>query len=87
MAPARRGGPFVSASDAIWCCSASDGDDLWYNTVYPESKWIGNWLGIDSDYANAGKVYGQTETYGIFNTAWNARSLPSLLNQLKELMP
>src|SRR5271157_25167 len=45
-------------SDAIWCCSATDGDGLWYNAAYPESSWIRDWQGIVSRYANQPDVIG-----------------------------
>lgn len=30
-------------SDADWCCNENDGNGLWYNARYPESKWIEDW--------------------------------------------
>jgi endoglucanase len=30
-------------SRADWCCSETDGNGLWYNTEYPESKWLADW--------------------------------------------
>ena len=27
-------------SNAIWCCSTSDGNGLWYNPDYSERKWV-----------------------------------------------
>jgi endoglucanase len=30
-------------SRADWCCNEKDGNGLWYNREYPESRWIGDW--------------------------------------------
>jgi len=30
-------------SRADWCCSESDGNGLWYNDEYPETKWLADW--------------------------------------------
>lgn len=30
-------------SRADWCCSETDGNGLWYNAEYPESKWLADW--------------------------------------------
>ncbi len=30
-------------SRADWCCSETDGNGLWYNAGYPESKWLADW--------------------------------------------
>lgn len=45
-------------SDAIWCCSNSDGDGLWYNNTYPETSWISDWQRMASRYANQPDVIG-----------------------------
>jgi endoglucanase len=31
----------VSRSD--WCCNEKDGNGLWYNREYPESRWLEDW--------------------------------------------
>lgn len=45
-------------SDAIWCCSDTDGDGLWYNNAYPESNWITDWQGMARRYASQPAVIG-----------------------------
>lgn len=45
-------------SDANWCCSEKDGNGLWYNGRYPESKWIADWQTIVRRYANNPWVVG-----------------------------
>jgi endoglucanase len=45
-------------SNADWCCSGTDGNTLWYNTDYPESKWIADWQGIVRRYKNVPQVIG-----------------------------
>jgi len=45
-------------SDAIWCCSNSDGDGLWYNNTYPESSWISDWKGMAQRYVGQPDVIG-----------------------------
>src|SRR4051812_32340457 len=30
-------------SRADWCCSETDGNGLWYNPQYPETKWLADW--------------------------------------------
>jgi endoglucanase len=30
-------------SNAGWCCSTTDNNELWYNSQYPESSWIADW--------------------------------------------
>jgi len=45
-------------SDAIWCCSDTDGDGLWYTNTFPESAWISDWQGMAQRYANQPDVIG-----------------------------
>jgi len=45
-------------SSAEWCCSNTDGNTLWYNAQYPESRWIADWQGIVRRYAGNPWVIG-----------------------------
>jgi endoglucanase len=45
-------------SRADWCCSESDGNGLWYNAEYPESKWLADWETIVHRYKNQPWVVG-----------------------------
>jgi endoglucanase len=45
-------------SRADWCCSESDGNGLWYNAEYPESKWLADWETIVDRYKNQPWVVG-----------------------------
>src|SRR5271163_5369036 len=40
----------VSLAD--WCCSETDGNGLWYNAEYPETKWLADWQTIVRRYKN-----------------------------------
>lgn len=37
-------------SRADWCCSNTDGNQLWYNDQYPETNWIADWQGMVRRY-------------------------------------
>jgi endoglucanase len=37
-------------SAAIWCCSGTDGNTLWYNSAYPESSWRADWKTMATRY-------------------------------------
>lgn len=37
-------------SRADWCCSETDGNGLWYNTNYPEAKWLADWSAMAKRY-------------------------------------
>ncbi len=37
-------------SRADWCCSETDGNGLWYNAEYPETKWLADWQTIVRRY-------------------------------------
>ena len=37
-------------SRADWCCTETDGNGLWYNADYPESKWLADWQNIVRRY-------------------------------------
>jgi endoglucanase len=45
-------------SNADWCCSESDGNGLWYNAEYPESKWLADWETIVRRYKKERWVVG-----------------------------
>jgi endoglucanase len=45
-------------SRADWCCSDGDGNGLWYNAEYPESKWLADWQTIVRRYKNERWVIG-----------------------------
>src|SRR5260370_19994419 len=37
-------------STADWCCSNTDGNQLWYNSQYPQTAWLADWQGIAGRY-------------------------------------
>lgn len=45
-------------SRADWCCSEKDGNGLWYNAAYPESKWLADWRTIVARYKHERWVIG-----------------------------
>lgn len=45
-------------SRADWCCSEEDGNGLWYNPEYPESKWLADWRTIAGRYKHERWVIG-----------------------------
>jgi endoglucanase len=45
-------------SRADWCCSETDGNGLWYNADYPESRWLADWQTIARRYQNQRWVIG-----------------------------
>src|SRR6202453_2832288 len=45
-------------SRADWCCSETDGNGLWYNAEYPESKWLKDWQTIVRRYKSDRWVVG-----------------------------
>ena len=45
-------------SRADWCCSEKDGNGLWYNADYPESKWLADWRRIVGRYKHERWVIG-----------------------------
>jgi endoglucanase len=88
-------GEFGTCNTSSTCVNSTNNADLgfWFQMIarYIQANSLdwGYWPvnGTDSDYPNAGRTYGELENYGIFNTSWNAPSLPSLLSQLQTLMP
>jgi len=45
-------------SRADWCCTETDGNGLWYNADYPESKWLADWRAIVRRYKRQPWVVG-----------------------------
>jgi endoglucanase len=45
-------------SRADWCCSETDGNGLWYNAAYPETKWLADWQTIVRRYQRQPWVIG-----------------------------
>jgi endoglucanase len=45
-------------SRADWCCSETDGNGLWYNAEYPESRWLTDWQTIVRRYKSERWVVG-----------------------------
>ncbi len=45
-------------SNAEWCCSTSDGNSLWYNSAYPQTSWINDWVGMVARYQSNPLVIG-----------------------------
>jgi endoglucanase len=45
-------------SRADWCCSDKDGNGLWFNAEYPESKWLADWRTIVARYKHERWVVG-----------------------------
>src|SRR5579863_6553459 len=45
-------------SGADWCCSETDGNGLWYNRDYPETKWLADWRAIARRYRKQRWVVG-----------------------------
>jgi endoglucanase len=45
-------------SNAEWCCSATDGNTLWYNSAYPQSAWLSDWQSMVSTFAGVPQVIG-----------------------------
>jgi endoglucanase len=67
-------------SDAEWCCG-NDGNELWYNSSYPETSWLRDWQAIVRRYASQHNVIGvdlrneprHTATWGgSSSTDWHA---------------
>jgi endoglucanase len=44
-------------SDAEWCCG-DDGNDLWYNSNFPEANWLSDWQGMAQRYKSNPLVIG-----------------------------
>lgn len=45
-------------SNAGWCCSTTDNNELWYNSDYPEANWIADWQMMAQRYQGNPMVIG-----------------------------
>jgi endoglucanase len=45
-------------SDAEWCCSATDGNTLWYNSDYPQTAWVSDWKSVTAQFDSIPQVIG-----------------------------
>ncbi|MGH9599718.1 MAG: cellulase family glycosylhydrolase [Terracidiphilus sp.] len=45
-------------SNAGWCCSTSDHNELWYNSDYPQANWVADWKTMAQRYASNPWVIG-----------------------------
>ena len=45
-------------SNAGWCCSTTDNNELWYNSSYPEANWIADWQTMAQRYQSNPMVIG-----------------------------
>jgi endoglucanase len=45
-------------SNAGWCCSTTDNNELWYNSAYPEANWIADWQAMAERYQSNPWVIG-----------------------------
>jgi endoglucanase len=45
-------------SNAGWCCSTTDNNELWYNTQYPQTSWVADWQMMAQRYASNPWVIG-----------------------------
>lgn len=45
-------------SNAGWCCSTTDNNELWYNSQYPEANWIADWQAMATRYQGNPMVIG-----------------------------
>ncbi len=45
-------------SNAGWCCSTTDNNELWYNSSYPEANWIADWQAMATRYQSNPMVIG-----------------------------
>jgi len=60
-------------SDAIWCCSDTDGNGLWWNANYSANNWINDWQSIVARYKHNSLVIGadlRNELRTSFITDW-----------------
>lgn len=45
-------------SNAGWCCSTTDNNELWYNSQYPQSNWVADWQTMAQRYVSNPLVIG-----------------------------
>jgi endoglucanase len=58
-------------SDAEWCCDNDDGNTLWYNQRYPQSRWLADWRAMAARYKSNPLVVGvDLRNEPRFNAVW-----------------
>lgn len=45
-------------SNAGWCCSTTDNNELWYNADYPQANWVADWQTLVTRYRSNPGVIG-----------------------------
>jgi len=45
-------------SNAGWCCSTKDNNELWYNSDYPQANWVADWQAMAQRYQSNPMVIG-----------------------------
>lgn len=45
-------------SNAGWCCSTTDNNELWYNSSYPQANWVADWQTMAQRYQSNPWVIG-----------------------------
>lgn len=45
-------------SNAGWCCSTTDNNELWYNSQYPQANWVADWQTMATRYQSNPGVIG-----------------------------
>ena len=45
-------------SNAGWCCSTTDNNELWYNSQYPQANWVADWQTLATRYKSNPGVIG-----------------------------
>ncbi len=45
-------------SNAGWCCSTTDNNELWYNSQYPQANWVADWQTMAARYKSNPGVIG-----------------------------
>jgi endoglucanase len=73
-------------SRADWCCGETDGNGLWYNREYPETKWLADWQALARRYRNQPWARrsrtGRQSGSGVEPKASHHGGRPRILNQL-----
>jgi endoglucanase len=83
-------GEFGTCNTATACVSGdrSSGMGAWFGflTTYLRKESLDWSYWAVNGTQSTGRTYGAAETYGVFDTAWNASALPALTSQLQALM-
>jgi endoglucanase len=83
-------GEFGTCNTATACVSGdrSSGTGAWFGflTTYLRKESLDWSYWAVNGTQSTGRTYGAAETYGVFDTAWNASALPALTSQLQALM-